>query len=167
MQAVEIVAVLGIAALLATTGYRVANERRDAARLSADLNAVAALAAAYQGTTPDCGRTPGRRVEVDDMLAALGDAWHRPTAPAAWSVRFYSRPATVRTSWPPSDSPRITASAFDIVRAPGAPPAAQAMLATLGGRPEGQRMAVAWRLDRSTVHGARRSFAAGRAFTGC
>lgn len=167
MQAVEIVAVLGVAAVLATTGYRAANERRDAARLSADVNAVAAVAAAYQGTGADCGRTPGSRVEVEDMLAALGDARDGPTVPAAWSVRFYSRPATARTHWPPSDSPRITASAFDIARAPGAPVREQAMLESLGGRREGDRMVVAWRLDRSTVHRARRSFAAGRAFTGC
>ncbi|MDE0190150.1 MAG: hypothetical protein OXQ90_02230 [Gammaproteobacteria bacterium] len=167
MQAVEIVAVLGIAAVLTTTGYRAANERRDAARLSADLNAVAAVAAAYQGTATDCGRTPGSRIEVEDMLAALRDARHGPTAPAAWSVRFYSRRATVQTNWPPSDSPRITATAFDIVRAPGAPVAEQAMLTKLGGWREGERMVVAWRLDRSTVHRARRSFAAGRAFTGC
>ena len=167
MQAVEIVAVLGIATVFATSGYRAANERRDAARLAADLNAVAAVAAAFQGTATDCGRTPGHRIEVEDMLAALGDARHGPTAPAAWSVRFYSRPATVRINWPPSDSPRITASSFDVVRAPGAPAGEQAMLSARGGWRDGKRMVVAWRLDRSTVHRARRTFAAGRAFTGC
>ena len=168
MQAVEMVAVLGIAAVLATAGYRVANERRDAARLAADLGAVAALAAAYQGAGADCGRPSGTVIDVEDMVATLGDGPAGPSEPAAWGVRYHSRPSsTTRGGWPPMASPGVTGFAFDIVREPGAAAEQRAALARLGGWREGERTVVTWRPDRGATHRARRVYAAGRAFTGC
>ncbi|MDE0420473.1 MAG: hypothetical protein OXK76_06235 [Gammaproteobacteria bacterium] len=167
MQALEVVAVIGIAAVLATAGYRVANERRDAARVSADLSAVAALAAAYQGAGANCGRPSGTVIGVGDMIAALGGGPSGPAEPAAWGVRYYSRPSSIPSGWPPRGSPRVTGFAFDVVREPGATAAERAALAGLGGRPEGERTVVPWRLGRGATHEGRRVFAAGRAFTGC
>lgn len=167
MQAVEIVAMLGVAAVLATGGYRVANERRDAARVVADLDAVAAVAMAYQATGADCGRPSGKRVEVEDMLVALGGARSGPAAAAAWSVRFYSRSASPTSGWPPVRPPHIAGFAFDIVRGPGATAAERATLERLGARLESADAVLAWRADRGGRHRLRRAFAAGRAFRGC
>ena len=167
MQAVEVVAVLGIAAVLATAGYRAANERRDAARLAADLGAVAAVAAAYQDIGANCGRPSGTVIGVEDMIATLGGGSAGPVEPAGWGVRYYSRPSSLRSGWPPMGSPGVTGFAFDIVREPGATVAERAALARLGGRHEGERTVVTWQLDRRATHKARRVFAAGRAFTGC
>jgi type II secretory pathway pseudopilin PulG len=105
MQAVEVVAVLGIAAVLATAGYRAANERRDAGRLAAELSAVAAVAAAYQGAGANCGRPSGTVLSVESMIATLGNGPAGPAEPAAWGVRYYSRPSSTRSSWPPMGSP--------------------------------------------------------------
>ena len=157
---------LGIAAVLATAGYRAANERRDAARLAAELSAVAAVAAAYQGTGANCGRPGGTVLGVESMIA-LGNGPAGPAEPAAWGVRYYSRPPSTRSGWPPMGSPGVTGYAFDVVREPGATAAQRAALTRLGGRREGERTVVAWRLDRTATHRARRVFAAGRAFTGC
>lgn len=168
MQAVEVVVVLGIAAVLASAGYRAANERRDAARLEAEVGAVAAVAAAYQDTGANCGRPSGTVVGVEDMVASLGGGGPAgPVEPAAWGVRYYSRPSSQRSGWPPTGSPGVTGFAFDIVRQAGATSAQRAALTRLGGRREGERTVVAWQLDRSATHRARRVFAAGRAFTGC
>ena len=167
MQALEVVVVLGIAAVLATTGYRVANERRDAARVAADLSAVAALAAAFQGAGGNCGRPSGTVIDVEDMVATLGGGRSGPAEPTAWGVRYYSRPSSIASGWPPRGSPRVTGFAFDIVREPGATETERAALAGLGGRGEGERTVVAWRLGRGATHEGRRVFAAGRAFTGC
>ena len=167
MQTVEIVVVLAVAAVLATTGYRVANERRDAARLASDLGAVAAAAVAYQTAGAHCGRPQGTPVEVEDMMVALGGVRSGPVAPGAWSVRYDSRRATTPGRWPPVRPPAMTGSSFELVRAPGATDAERAVLERMGGRHEGSRTVLAWRVDRSAGHRGRRSFAAGRAFTGC
>ena len=161
------VAVLGIAAVLATAGYRAANERRDAGRLAAELSAVAAVAAAYQGAGANCGRPSGTVLSVESMIATLGNGPAGPAEPAAWGVRYYSRPVSTRSSWPPMGSPAATGYAFDVVREPGATTAQRTALTRLGGRREGERTVVAWRLERTATHRARRVFAAGRTFTGC
>lgn len=167
MQAIEVVAVLGIAAVLATAGYRAANERRDAARLAAELGTVAAVAAAYQGAGANCGRPRGTVVGVEEMMAALGGGPAGPAEPAAWGVRYYSSSWSARSGWPPMASPGVTGIAFDIVREPGATAGERAALARLGGWHEGDRTVVTRQLDRTAAHRARRAFAAGRAFTGC
>ena len=167
MQIVEIVLVLGVAAALATAGYRMANERRDGARLAADIGAVAAVAVAYRASGADCGRPRGTPVEVDDMMVALGGARSPPAVPGAWSVRYQSHRAPRRATWPPVGSPATTGSAFDVVRAPGATEAERTAMEKMGGRREGGRTVVAWRVDRWAGHRGRRAFAAGRAFTGC
>ena len=166
MHAVEMVVVVGIASVLATSGYRAANERRDAARVAADLSAVAALAVAYQAAGADCGRPQGTLIPVEDMMATLGTGLGGPDEPAAWSVRYYSRPPSMLGNWPPFGSPTIAGSAFDVVRS-GTTSAERAALESRGGRREGQSTVVVRRLESSGVHRARRTFAAGRAFTGC
>ncbi|MCE2460155.1 MAG: hypothetical protein J4F38_05170 [Pseudomonadales bacterium] len=167
MHAVEMVVVVGIASVLATSGYRAANERRDAARVAADLSAVAALAVAYQAAGADCGRPQGTLIPVEDMMATLGTGLGGPDEPAAWSVRYYSRPPSMLGNWPPFGSPTIAGSAFDVVRSPGTTSAERAALESRGGRREGQSTVVVRRLESSGVHRARRTFAAGRAFRGC
>lgn len=158
---------LGVAAVLATLGYRMANERRDAARLAADLGAVAAVAVAYQAAGADCGRPRGTPVEVEDMILALDAARSGPAEPRAWSVLYDSHRARPPGAWPPVGPPATGGSAFEVVRAPGATEAERAAMEKMGGRREGDRTVVAWRVDHSVGHRARRAFAAGRAFTGC
>ena len=165
MHAIEMVAVLGVAAMLATTGYRAANERRDAARLKADLDAVAALALAYQQRGPDCGRPPGVSIEVEDILDALGGERSGPAEPGAWSVRYHTRLAPAR-AWPVG-SPRSVGFAFDVVRAADAPVAEAAALASMGGRSESGRMVMTLRWDGSGTPRGRRVFAAWRGMPGC
>ncbi len=167
MHVVETVVALGVAAMLATTGYRVASERRDAARVAADLGAVAALAVAYRDAGVDCGRAPGTPVEVETMSAALGRSRAGPTEPGGWRVRYYAQTPRVSVEWPPSGVPHTSGFAFDVIRGPEATEAEQAVLERLGGRREGASTALAWRADVSGTHRARRSFAAGRAHTGC
>ena len=167
MQPVEMVVVLGIAAVLTTVGYRAANERRDAARLAADVDSAAAIAVAYQAAGVDCGRPPGTLVAVEDMMAELRRERGGPTDPAAWSVRYYSRLVPMGSGWPPLGSPRPAGFAVDIVREPGATPAERAALERLGGRREGGHTVVARRVRLSGTHRGRRAFAAGRDFTGC